>query len=100
MNLKTISIREVEYYMSQPDTWLIDLRSREEYHQYHIEGSRNIPYEELNGYLANMPEYITYILYCERGSASLMAAKQMAKLGYRVFTVVGGLQSWDRQELY
>ena len=46
MSVRAISIREVEGYLQRPGTRLVDLRSREEYDQYHLEGAMNVPYEE------------------------------------------------------
>ena len=58
-----------------------------------MEGARNIPYENLKMYQKYLPKDKIYVLYCDRGSSSLMAAKEMSKEGYQTVTVVGGIQS-------
>lgn len=93
MEFQTISIREFNEYRKRPDTWVIDLRSREEFEEVHVEGARNIPYDNLKMYQKYLPKDKIYILYCDRGSSSLMAAKEMSKEGYRTVTVVGGIHS-------
>ena len=36
----------------------------------------------------------TLVLYCERGSLSLMAAKKLGEMGYRVKAVIGGFHMY------
>ena len=93
MEFQTISIREFNEYRKRPDTWVIDLRNKEEFEEVHVEGARNIPYENLKMYQKYLPKDKIYVLYCDRGSSSLMAAKEMSKEGYQKVTVVGGIQS-------
>lgn len=93
MEFQTISIREFNEYRKRPDAWVIDLRSKEEYEEVHVEGARNIPYESFNMYRKYFPKDKLYILYCDRGSSSLMAARELGKEGYQVMTVVGGFQA-------
>ena len=93
MEFQAIGIREFNTYRKRPDAWVIDLRSREEFEEVHVEGARNIPYENLKMYQKYLPKDKIYVLYCDRGSSSLMAAKEMSKEGYQTVTVVGGIQS-------
>lgn len=93
MEFQTISIREFNEYRKRPDTWVIDLRSREEFEEVHVEGARNIPYENLEMYRKYLPKDKMYILYCDRGASSLKAAKDLSQDGYRTATVVGGIQA-------
>ena len=57
-----------------------------------------IPYENLQDrvYLLRRK---TLILYCERGSTSMKAARELAEAGYRVLTLVGGIQSYKGRNL-
>ncbi|MCI9082581.1 MAG: rhodanese-like domain-containing protein [Lachnospiraceae bacterium] len=93
MEFQTISVREFNEYRKRPETWVIDLRSKEEFEEVHVEGARNIPYENLEMYQKYLPKDKLYILYCDRGSSSLMAARELSKEGYRTVTVVGGIQA-------
>ncbi|MEY8392284.1 rhodanese-like domain-containing protein [Lachnospiraceae bacterium] len=93
MEFQTISVRELNEYRKYPDAWVIDLRSKEEFEEVHVEGARNIPYENLEMYRKYLPKNKLYILYCDRGSSSLMAARELSKEGYRTVTVVGGIQA-------
>ena len=93
MEFQTISVREFNEYRKRPETWVIDLRSKEEFEEVHVEGARNIPYENLEMYQKYLPKDKLYILYCDIGSSSLMAARELSKEGYRTVTVVGGIQA-------
>ena len=35
-----------------------------------------------------------YILYCERGSMSMLAAKELCEVGYEVINVYGGIHAY------
>ncbi|MEG0962331.1 MAG: rhodanese-like domain-containing protein [Lachnospiraceae bacterium] len=93
MEFQTISVREFEEYRKEQDTLVIDLRSKEEYEKMHVEGARNIPFDDFNQYKKELSKEKRYILYCDRGSASLMTARELGKEGYRTATVVGGMQA-------
>lgn len=93
MEFQTISVREFNQYRKRPDAWVIDLRSKEEFEEVHVEGARNIPYENLEVYQKYLPKDKLFILYCDRGSSSLMAARELSHKGYRTVTVVGGIQA-------
>ena len=58
-----------------------------------MEGARNIPYDDLKMYRKYLPKDKLFILYCDRGSSSLMAARELSREGYRTVTVVGGFQA-------
>ena len=90
MEFQTISIREFNEYRKRPDAWVIDLRSKEEFEEVHVEGARNVPYEELDMFRKYLPKDKLYIFYCDRGSSSLMAAKELSRDGYRAATLIGG----------
>ena len=99
MGFQTIGVKDVERYLERPNTRLIDLRSREEYELCHLERARNIPYDDLEDYKGTLSKDTTYILYCERGGSSLMAAKELGREGFHVYTVVGGIRAWQERYL-
>ncbi len=99
MGFQTIGVKDIERYLERPNTGLIDLRSREEYDVCHLEGARNIPYEDLEEYKDSLSKDTAYILYCERGGSSLMAAKELSREGFQVYTVVGGIRAWQERYL-
>lgn len=93
MEFQAIGIREFNLYRKRSDAWVIDLRSKEEFEEVHVEGARNIPYEDLNMFQKYLPKDKLYLFYCDRGSSSLMAAKDLSRKGYRTMSLVGGIQA-------
>ena len=73
---------------------LIDIRTPFEFNEYSIPGSINIP--RIN--LLNSPEvylnkYDTYYLICSKGVTSLSTAKLSNSLGYKCYSIIGGIDN-------
>ena len=87
--IETISAKMLDYYVDRPDTLIIDLREPESYRKSHIRGAVNIPYEELSE-SPPLPKEKLLIFYCDRGGASMAAARDYVRRGYRTRSVIGG----------
>lgn len=96
--VETISAKMLDYYVGRPDALIIDLREEEEYRAGHVRGAVNIPYEELEENISFPTEKIL-VLYCDRGGASLKAAKELAHKGYKTRSVIGGFQAYRGRNL-
>lgn len=94
MSLITISAKDVLSYLKNPKVILIDLRDSEDYLKGHIPGALNIPYEKLEEDKLCLLKQYTYLVYCERGNTSLMAARILSKKGYSVINVYGGIHAY------
>ena len=91
-----------EYLKEKEDsTILLDVRTKEEYEEGHIEGSINIP-EALRPYMGGMSiiKQFKYVikdkeskiyLYCRSGHRSGIALNAMKELGYTDLTNIGGI---------
>lgn len=100
--LEMISAKMLDYYVGRPDVYLIDLRSPEAYARSHVQGAINFPYEQLEERkdLENIfPKDKTLVLYCERGGASIKAARRLARLGYKTRNVIGGFEAYRGRNL-
>ncbi len=93
MNFKTIGISELWNMRARADTYIIDLRDKSDYQNFHIEGAQNHPYDEMSGWVNSLPKDKKIVLYCEHGSLSMMASRKLARMGYEVYTLVGGISS-------
>ncbi|MBQ2873370.1 MAG: rhodanese-like domain-containing protein [Bacilli bacterium] len=72
---------------------VIDVRSNDEYDTGHIEGSINIPVDNINS--VNYNKDTTIIVYCATGMRSSNAAETLISLGYtNVYNLDGGLINW------
>ena len=69
---------------SNQNTWIIDVRTKDEYSERHLTDAINIPLHELDG---NIEKVVTnkndiVICYCQSGSRSEKACIKMKSLGY------------------
>lgn len=72
---------------------LVDVRSAAEFKQGAIKGSVNIPISELRARLTQLDPVCSYILYCNNGVQSEVAAFLLRQRGFEVFVLRGGLKS-------
>ena len=96
--VETISAKMLDYYVGRRDTLIIDLREKEFYMHNHVKGAVNMPYGEIDGYTA-FPKGKILVLYCDRGGASLQAARILARNGYKTKTVIGGMKEYRGRNL-
>lgn len=79
------------------DVVIIDVRTAHEYSRGSIDGSINIPVDEVKKKIGKtVPDKNKKIIvYCLSGSRSVVAAVELSKLGYKnVFNMTSGLLSW------
>ncbi len=98
-SIDTISAQELDSYIGRQDAMIIDLREREAYEQSHLKTAVHIPYEDIQE-CRRFSRRKLLILYCERGSSSLFAARELMKMGFRVKSVVGGIRCYQGSNLY
>ncbi len=96
--VETISAKMLDYYVDRRDALIIDLREREAYAHSHVKGAVNMPYVEIDEH-TTFPKGKTLVLYCDRGGASLLLARQLAKLDYRTRSVIGGFEAYRGRNL-
>lgn len=78
------------------NTILLDIRSNQEYDEYHLDGAVNIPLYELrtkiNEIVENKSQII--IVYCQSGVRSGKAVNILNKLGYTsLYEIDGGIDN-------
>ncbi|MGI6325864.1 MAG: rhodanese-like domain-containing protein [Saccharofermentanales bacterium] len=76
-------------------TYLIDVRTVEEFEAGHVPESINIPVDQINDIVDSIPDQdSTLLLYCRSGRRSATAAKVLQDLGYRVIFDLGGISDY------
>ncbi|HIT89573.1 MAG TPA: rhodanese-like domain-containing protein [Candidatus Merdenecus merdavium] len=93
MKFETISSKELDRYVNDSHAVIIDIRSKEEYNKGHIKNAVNIPGDCLRNSCLICRDK-TVILYCERGSSSMILARELSNKGYHVKSVVGGIHAY------
>lgn len=80
----------------QQGAFLLDVRTQEEYNQYHLQDSTLIPLDKLSGQLNQLPKDKDIVVICHSGARSLSAAVLLQQHGFkRVFYLEGGLNAWQ-----
>lgn len=77
---------------------LIDVRQPEEFKNGHVPGAKLIPLGELSRRLNELPKDKEIACICASGSRSSSAARMLAKQGYTVMNVRGGMYLWSRTQ--
>lgn len=85
----------VEEWKSTPGAVLLDVRTKEEYAEYHINGSLNIPLDELENIEKHIPDKSsTVFVHCLSGARSARAAAYLKSKGYVNIHDIGGISSY------
>lgn len=98
MDFENIPAKMLENYINKDNIIIIDLRSHEDYLEEHVPKAVNINYEELEKYYNRLKKYNEIILYCDRGGFSLLAARDLSKLGYHAINVYGGFLAYKGEK--
>lgn len=94
MSFETISAARLDFYLNHPQYKIIDLRDSEAFAKGHIRGAVNVPYDFYQEQFMGMSKNVTYILCCDRGGASMIAARWLNRKGFNVLSLYGGIQSY------
>lgn len=94
MGLCIIGARDVKEYQNRKRAILIDLRDREEYQRFHINGAVSVPVERLEGYMKGVSKNQNVIFCCQHGSLSLQEGKKYVREGYQICSLAGGVSAY------
>ena len=78
---------------------VLDVRQPNEFQQGHIAGAKLIPLNDLNRRMKELPNGREIVCVCASGNRSRSAAKTLAKKGYIVFDMRGGMLAWRHAKL-
>ncbi len=85
----------LEAWRSQKGAVLLDVRTAQEYRQGHIEGSLNIPLQDVAAVQKSVPAQDTPVyVHCLSGSRSAQAASELKAMGYTNVTNIGGISAY------
>lgn len=85
----------IKQYESIPNSILLDVRTKEEYLDGHIDGSINIPLDNLREVENVIKNKSTPIfVHCLSGSRSSSAVKGLQMIGYTNVTNIGGIAGY------
>ena len=99
---KTVDADEFEREIASGNVQLVDVRTAEEFADGHIasEGVRNIDVKQPD-FAGRADEVLdkgkTVAVYCRSGKRSANAARQLAKKGFNVINLDGGILEWQHR---
>ena len=86
----------VEEWKNTQGAVLLDVRTKEEYADYHISGSVNLPLDELETIRSVVPSQETPIfVHCLSGGRSASAAAYLKRNGYSHVFDIGGINAYQ-----
>mgnify|MGYP000044856616 CR=1 FL=1 len=85
----------VEEWKNSKGSYLIDVRTKDEYKEGHIPGSINIPLNEIDKVIHTITNRETKVfVHCLSGSRSSQATSRMKRLGYTDVVNIGGISNY------
>ena len=75
---------------------VVDVRSEEAFKKDHIKGAISVPFEILDIHKRLVNSKRKILVYSERGEVSVEAARLIAKRGFEVLNLEGGVVFWIR----
>ena len=85
----------VDEFRNTPNAVLIDVRTKEEYKDGHIEGSINIPLQNIYSVQTVITDLDKPIfVHCLSGGRSAQATSVLKSMGYRNVENIGGISSF------
>lgn len=88
--------KDLELVRKQRNAIVVDVRDGIEYHKWHYQNAVRMPYNDSEKWLQQFYRGQTYILYCDYGNVSLMAARKLAQRGITAYSVLGGAKELKR----
>lgn len=87
--ISRINAHELQTNMEQ-QSMIIDVRKKSEFDSEHLIGAVNIPLNEINAHLAEIPKNKSFIIHCAGGYRSMIAASILKSRGWNNFADVRG----------
>jgi phage shock protein E len=73
---------------------LLDVRTQEEFAAGHLEGAINIPVQELEERIDELPEGRPLVVYCQSGRRSAKAVELLRAEGHEAIFDLGPMSAW------
>jgi rhodanese-related sulfurtransferase len=99
-HINRITSQELENLADLDQTMIVDVRKKSEYMSEHLINAINIPLNEINNHLTELPKDKKIILYCAGGYRSMIAASILKQRGWYDFVdVIGGFAEIKKTQL-
>ena len=82
------------YQMYQSGVFVVDVRTQEEWDEYHAPNTTLIPLDQLQNRLAEIPKDREILVVCRSGNRSQQGRDILLAAGYNATSMTGGLKEW------
>lgn len=95
--ISSIKAPVLRTWMEEKKSFIIlDIRSEDAFRENHIEGAASIPFHLLDTRYKDLPLDSKIVVVDERGFRSFLAASYLARKGYDVTRLFGGMEQWQK----
>ena len=88
-----VSVDEA-YQMYQDGTFVLDVRTPEEWNEFHAPNTTLIPLDELAGRVNELPKDQPIVVVCRSGNRSQTGRDILLQAGFNATSMTGGLNEW------
>lgn len=82
------------YALYQAGTFVLDVRTQEEWDEYHAPNTTLIPLDQLEARLSELPQDQEIVVVCRSGNRSQQARDILLNAGFNATSMAGGLKEW------
>jgi rhodanese-related sulfurtransferase len=82
------------YEMYEAGTFVLDVRTQEEWDEYHAPNTTLIPLDQLPSRLSELPKDQDILIVCRSGNRSQEARDILLDAGFNATSMAGGLKEW------
>lgn len=89
-----VSTDEAYKMYQQSSTFTVDVRTQEEWDEYHAPNTTLIPLDQLQNRLSEVPKDKEILVVCRSGNRSQQGRDILLSAGYNASSMAGGLKEW------
>jgi len=82
------------YQMYQSGAFVVDVRTQEEWDEYHAPNTTLIPLDQLQARISEVPKDREILVVCRSGNRSQQGRDILLSAGYNAASMTGGLKEW------
>ena len=82
------------YQMYQSGAFVLDVRTQEEWDEYHAPNTTLIPLDQLQARISEVPKDREILVVCRSGNRSQQGRDILLAAGYNAASMTGGLKEW------
>ena len=89
-----ISVEDA-YQLYQQGAFVLDVRTQQEWNEYHAPNTTLIPLDQLQSRLNEIPRDRQVVVVCRSGNRSQQGRDILLSAGYQAASMAGGLKDWS-----